>query len=71
MVNLIKVKKTSIAVVVALMMLFRVRINVQVSKAKYVRKHTQRYYQEGFVYGEDVHHSASNHGEDVALRKLS
>jgi len=33
MVNLINVKRTSIAVVVALIMLFFVRINVQVSKA--------------------------------------
>jgi len=43
MVNLIKVKRTSIAVAVALIMLFCVRINVQVNKAKYVRKHTQRH----------------------------
>jgi len=36
MVNLINVKRTSIAVAVALILLFYVRINVQVIKEKYV-----------------------------------
>jgi len=40
-VNLIKVKRTSIAVVVALIILFCVRMNVQARKAKYVRTHTE------------------------------
>jgi len=44
MVNLINVKRTSIAAVVALIMLFHVRINVQVRKAKYVKTHTHRQY---------------------------
>jgi len=44
MVNLINVKRTSIAVVVALIILFCVRINVQVRKLKYVKIHTQRQY---------------------------
>ena len=44
MVNLINVKRTSIAVVVDLKILFCVRINVQVRKAKYVRTHTARQY---------------------------
>ena len=43
MVNLIKVKRTSIAVVVALIILVCVSINAGVSKAKYVRTHTQRH----------------------------
>jgi len=46
-VNLINVKRTSIAVAVALIILFFCeRINVQVRKAKYVRTHTQRQYQD-------------------------
>ena len=44
--NLINVKRTSIAVAVALIILFCVRINVQVRKAKYVRTHTHRQYQD-------------------------
>jgi len=36
MVNLIKVKRTSIAVVVSLIILFYVIINEQVGKAKYI-----------------------------------
>ena len=43
-VNLINVNRTSIAVVVALIMLCCVRINVQVRKAKYVKTHTERQY---------------------------
>jgi len=71
MVNLIKVKRTSIAVVVALIMLFYVkRINMQVIKAEYVRTHTQRYYQHCCICWEDALESASNHEEEVALRKL-
>jgi len=44
MINLINVKRTSIPVAVALIILFCVRINVQVRKAKYVKTHTQRQY---------------------------
>jgi len=48
MMNLIKVKRTSIAVAVALMILFCVRKSVQVRKTRYVR-HTERNYQDGLV----------------------
>jgi len=40
MVNLMKVKRTSINVTIALTILFCVRINVQVSKAKHILKGT-------------------------------
>jgi len=69
MVNLIVVKRTSIDVVVALRILF-VRINEQVSKAKYVGTHTQRQQQPCIVHYQDALYSPSNHGGEVALRKL-
>ena len=70
-VNLINVKRTSIPVVVALIMLFCVRINVQVRKAKYVKTHTQRQYQFYSIYHPGAFHSPSNHGEGLALRQLT
>jgi len=70
-VNLINVKRTSIAVAVALIMLFCMRISMQVSKVKYARTHTQRRYQLGCIYCQDALDSPSNHGEVLALRKLS
>jgi len=69
-VNLIKVKRTSIAVVVALTILYCVRINVQVRKTKYVRTHTQRHFQHRCICQKYVLYSAGNHGEGVELRKL-
>jgi len=71
MVNLIMVKRTSIAVVVALTILFCVRRNMQASKAKYVRTRTQRHYQDWIVYCKDAMDSTSNHGEELSLRKTS
>jgi len=59
MVNLIKVKRSSIAVAVALTVLFCVRIKV--SKAKYVWTHTQRYHPEQFQS------PASNHVKGLTL----
>ena len=57
-------------VAVALIILFCVRVNMYVSKAKYVKTHTERHYQHGYLYYQNTSHSASNHGEGVALRKL-
>jgi len=71
MVNLIIVKRTSIAVAVALIMLFCARISMQVSKVKYVGTHTQRHYQLCCIYYQDALYSPRNHGEVLALWKLS
>ena len=70
-INLIKVNRTSIAVATVLTILFCVRIDVQVSKAKYGRTHTHRYFEVCLLQPKDAFHSASNHGEGVALRQLS
>jgi len=45
------VKRTSIAVAVALMILFCVRIYMQVSKEKYARTHTERHYKYNQLVG--------------------
>jgi len=49
---------------------FCVKVNMHVSKAKYVKTHTERHYQHGYLYYQNMSHSTSNHGEGVALRKL-
>jgi len=43
MVNLMKVKRTSTVVDTALIILFCVRINLQVRKTEYVKTHTERH----------------------------
>jgi len=58
-------------VAIILMILFCVRINAQISKAKYIRTHTQRHCQHSCIYHQDVLYSPSNHREGVALWKLS
>jgi len=70
MVNLMKVKRTSIAVVVALIILFCVRRNIQVSRAKYVRTHTERHYPNSLSHYQDVSGRPSNHGEDITFQRL-
>jgi len=45
-------------------------INVQVSKVKYVRIHTQRQYQDCVVYYKDALDSPSNYGKRLALQAL-
>jgi len=42
-VNLMKVKRTSTVVDTALIILFCVRINLQVRKTEYVKTHTERH----------------------------
>jgi len=71
MVNLIKVKRTSIAVAVALIILFPVRISLQVNKEKYVRPHTQRHYQDGCIYYQEALDPPSNYEEGIIPQKLS
>ena len=44
---------------------------MQVSKAKYVRTHTERHHHNCIVYYKDGLGFPSNHGEGVALQKLS
>jgi len=44
---------------------------MQVSRAKYARTHTERHHQHGCLYYQDTLYSSSNHGEGIAVRKLS
>ena len=69
MVNLIMVKRTSIDVVVALTILFCENKSAN-RKAKYIGTHTQMQHQSCSAYYKDALDSASNHGEEVELRKL-
>ena len=68
---MVKVKRTSISVAVALIILFPMRINLQVNKEKYVRPHTQRHYQDGCIYYQEVLDPPRNYEEGIIPQKLS
>ena len=67
MVNLIKVKRTSIPVAMALAMLICVRRNFYVNRIRYVRVYTRRHYGKRKSYYRDVFSQTSNHEEELAL----
>lgn len=67
MVNLIKVKRTSIPVAMALTMLFCVRRNFYINRIRCVRVHTRRHHRKRKLCYRDVSPQTSNHEKELAL----